>query len=110
VPHLFLTLGSIKQRNTLHTCATILSIDDVNPNLLYISIQNQLTIKISPNDRVFVTTISTLGATGLGTVRRVLHPHTNASYNLHEHFTDLVYLVELDSTETSRKIPAGALT
>jgi len=108
-----------QERITAHNkTTTILSIDDVNPHLLYISIQNQLTIKISPNDRVFVTPsgapptrgplvgegVSTLGATGFGTVRCILHPHTNASYNLHEHFTDLVYMVEFDNAEISRRV------
>jgi len=94
-----------QERITAHNKKTpIISIKDINPHFLYISIKNKLTIKISLNDRVFVSAISTLESAGLGTVRRILHPLTNESYNLHEHFIDLTYLVELDSKHTTHKV------
>jgi len=83
---------------------TLVSMNQININFLYVSIQNKLTIKISLHDRVFVTVLSTVGAAGLGTVRRIIHPQTIASYNLHEHFMDLVYLVELDNEKTTQEV------
>ena len=94
-----------QERITAHNKRTpIMSIKDINPDFLYISIKNNLIIKISPNDRVFVSATSTVESVGLGTVRKILHPYTNESYNLQDHFIDLVYLVELDDKQSTHKV------
>ena len=83
---------------------TLVNMKEININFLYVSIQNKLAIKISLNDRVFVTTLSTVGAAGLGTVRRIIHPQATENYDLHKNFTDLVYMVELDDKNTVSEV------
>jgi hypothetical protein len=94
-----------QRRITEHNKKTsITSISDMNVDFLYISMKNRLTIKINRDDRVFVTTFSQIGTVGIGTVRRILHPEHGEVFDLNNDFTRLIYLVELDSAETTRKV------
>jgi hypothetical protein len=98
-------------RITKHNTQTpIPIIPDMNVDFLYISMKNRLTIKISPHDRVFITTFSEMATAGIGTVRCILHPQYNEFFDLHNDFTKLIYLVELDSAENTKKVVERNMT
>jgi len=74
-------------------------------DFLYVSMSNKVAIKIEVNDRVFITQNNIYGLQGKkGIIRRILHPTTGDAFNAHDDFMSLIYFVDFEDREASKKV------